>query len=159
MTARKPNLDFIRLRIAILATAALTGCSGQAGDASKSAQSQPSRVTARSFQNSGPSSDQGYIVKWSSAPNPLPLNEPFDIVFSVTPMKHSSESDKLEVAVDAAMPSHGHGMNTQPSVQHEADGSYVARGLLFHMSGHWELYFDITAGNITERAQFGLDLE
>ena len=37
--------------------------------------------------------------------------------------------------------------------------SWKAEGLLFHMSGHWELYVDITQGGSTERAQMDVDLK
>ena len=83
----------------------------------------------------------------------------FDVKFSVVDSAGRVVSSTTEVFVDAAMPSHGHGMNTRPRVQRNADGTHTARGLLFHMAGHWELYFDITAGDVTERAQFGLELE
>jgi hypothetical protein len=31
--------------------------------------------------------------------------------------------------------------------------------MLFHMPGHWELYFDISRGGTSERAQFDIDLK
>ena len=39
------------------------------------------------------------------------------------------------------------------------DGSYKAEGMLFHMPGHWELYFDVSQGGRTERAQVDIQLK
>jgi len=64
----------------------------------------------------------------------------------------------LELSVDAAMPEHGHGMNRVPRIE-TGDGHFRAEGLLFHMPGKWELYFDVTQGAVTERAQTIILLE
>ena len=57
------------------------------------------------------------------------------------------------------MPEHGHGMNRVPKVAPRPDGGFHAEGLLFHMPGRWELYFDVTQGAVTERAQTDVFLE
>ena len=36
---------------------------------------------------------------------------------------------------------------------------FRAEGMLFHMPGHWEMYFDITQGGRSERAQVDVDLK
>jgi hypothetical protein len=64
----------------------------------------------------------------------------------------------VELSVDAAMPEHGHGMNRVPRIE-AGDGHFRAEGLLFHMPGKWELYFDVTQGAVTERAQTIILLE
>ena len=61
------------------------------------------------------------------------------------------------IVIDARMPAHGHGMNVEPALSIE-DGVLVARGMLLHMIGHWELYVDLTRGPLTERAQFDFEL-
>jgi hypothetical protein len=48
-------------------------------------------------------------------------------------------------------------MNVEPALSIE-DGVLVARGMLLHMIGHWELYVDLTRGPLTERAQFDFEL-
>ena len=65
----------------------------------------------------------------------------------------------LQVQVDARMPAHFHGMNRTPKLTRQADGSFTAEGLLFHMPGHWELTFDISRGGKTERAQVDIELK
>ena len=57
------------------------------------------------------------------------------------------------------MPQHGHGMNRVPEVRALAGGRFRVEGLFFHMPGRWELYFDVTQGARTERAQVAIDLE
>ena len=47
------------------------------------------------------------------------------------------------VAVDAWMPEHRHGMNYRPTVTRLAPGRWRAEGLMFHMPGRWELVFTV----------------
>jgi len=98
-----------------------------------------------------------YVVTFEPKPSPIPMNEKFDLRFTVAPK--SGSADGLAVQVDARMPAHGHGMNYVPRVARTPDGSYTAEGMLFHMPGHWELYFDISRGGKSERAQFDIDLK
>ena len=98
-----------------------------------------------------------YSVAFESTPSPIPMNEPFDVRFTVTAKSGSVQG--ITVQVDARMPAHGHGMNRVPKLTTQPDGSTRAEGMLFHMPGHWELYVDITQGGKTERAQFDVDLK
>lgn len=45
--------------------------------------------------------------------------------------------------VDASMPAHRHGMNYRPSITPLGEGRWRADGLMFHMSGAWELRMDL----------------
>ena len=65
----------------------------------------------------------------------------------------------VRLTADAAMPEHGHGMNRVPRVEAHPDGRFRVEGMLFHMPGLWQLYFDVTAGALTERAQVDVELE
>jgi hypothetical protein len=65
----------------------------------------------------------------------------------------------VRLDVDARMPEHFHGMNRAPVITARPDGTFDVRGMLFHMSGYWELYFDVTRGGVTERAQVAVELE
>ena len=60
---------------------------------------------------------------------------------------------------DAAMPQHGHGMNVAPTVKRTGDGEFRVDGMLFHMPGYWELYFDLGSADSLERAQGSVTLE
>ncbi|MFN0242964.1 MAG: hypothetical protein ACKVWV_08750 [Planctomycetota bacterium] len=65
----------------------------------------------------------------------------------------------VALTIDAAMPDHQHGMNRVPTVLQDANGKQQIEGVLFHMPGYWELYFDITRGAHVERAQVGFEVE
>ena len=96
-----------------------------------------------------------YRVSYRTAPEPVPLNQPFTIKFQVEPGAAAGRT----VEVDARMPAHGHGMNRAARVSRLPDGTYLAEGLLFHMPGHWELYVDISESGRTDRAQLDVDLK
>ncbi len=63
------------------------------------------------------------------------------------------------IVVDADMPSHRHGMNTQPETIHEGGQRYRTNGMLFHMAGEWSISVAITAGSGEERALFPVSIE
>jgi hypothetical protein len=65
----------------------------------------------------------------------------------------------VSLAVDAAMPQHGHGMNRVPRIEKIGDGTFRVDGLFFHMPGKWEIYFDVARGPLVERAQVAVDVE
>jgi hypothetical protein len=99
-------------------------------------------------------------VLFDTVPAPIPMNAPFALRFSVDPKVAGKPGDSpIGVEVDARMPAHFHGMNRVPKVVRRPDGSYEVEGMLFHMPGHWELYFDITREGRTERAQVDVDLK
>ena len=101
------------------------------------------------------SNAKNWTVEFSPAPGKMPLNEVFEITSWV---RGTSEVDSLRV--DAAMPAHGHGMMTDPNTTKQSDGSFLTTGMLLHMPGAWEIYFDIRyEGDIVERAQVPLDLK
>ena len=122
---------------------ALAGCDG------------PSAPVAGKGPREVASNGGGYTVVFRPSPDPIPMNQVFDIGFTV----RSRGAAVASVEVDARMPAHGHGMNRVPKIVKQADGSFKAEGLLFHMPGHWELYFDLTQGGRTERAQVDVDLK
>lgn len=95
-----------------------------------------------------------YAVTVETLPAQIPLNAPFDLRITVAP-----STPDLAVDVDARMPEHFHGMNRVPRITREADGSFKAEGLLFHMPGLWELAVDVTRGVWTERAQADIVLK
>ena len=98
-----------------------------------------------------------YTVVFTPTPDPIPMNQLFDLMITIVSKSAGSPSPKVEV--DARMPAHGHGMNRVPKVTRLSDGTLKAEGMLFHMPGHWELYVDITRDGVTERAQFDVDLK
>ena len=65
----------------------------------------------------------------------------------------------LEVKVDADMPAHGHGMNTQPEVVAGKEGAYRVDGMLFHMAGEWVITVEVGSQGKMERASFPVQIE
>ena len=65
----------------------------------------------------------------------------------------------LEVKVDADMPAHGHGMNTQPEVVAGKEGDYRVDGMLFHMAGEWVITVEVGRQGKMERASFPVQIE
>ncbi len=101
------------------------------------------------------SNAQHWAVSFTPTPNEMPLNEVFEITTWV------DGEDKVDsLRVDAAMPAHGHGMMTDPKTTKQPDGSFLTTGMLLHMPGDWEIYFDIRyESDIIERAQVPLYLK
>ncbi len=106
------------------------------------------------------SNDHQWRIAYSTKPSPIVANQSFTIEVRVESTGGSPISGKdLALAVDAAMPEHGHGMNVEPKVTARGEGVFVVEGMAFHMPGRWELYFDITRDGMTSRAQDEITLE
>ena len=105
--------------------------------------------------------DQGtFRVELETVPNPAPLNEHFRLRLRV--YRGDQPATDVAVIADADMPAHKHGMNTKPVTHDRGDGVFETEGMLFHMSGAWELYVNVVdeANNgRTERARFSFDVE
>ncbi len=64
-----------------------------------------------------------------------------------------------QLAVEGAMPAHGHGLPTQPQAAPSQDeGVYLVEGVRFNMSGHWTLTLNIEAGGQRDRVTFDLQV-
>lgn len=127
--------------------------------AAKPAEAEPAppawTSNARVVSNGG-----DWVLHVVPAPNELPDNEPFELRVWIARTEAPNElASGVALSVDASMPEHGHGMNRTPRISRGADGEFLVEGMLFHMTGHWELYFDVTAGALTERAQADVVLE
>lgn len=105
-------------------------------------------------------------VVYRTEPDPPPRGALFSVdawIFDA----HEPDRPREDVAlqIDAGMPQHQHGMNRVPTIAPMSSGAagaaggFRAQGLLFHMSGRWELYFDVTRGAVTERAQVDVLVE
>lgn len=101
-----------------------------------------------------------YVLKWIfEGPDGMPpLRDPFTVTVSV---RRAADGAPFlgDLQVDAAMPHHGHGMNVSPKVIRVAPGSYRVEGMLFHMPGYWELYFDAVDAGRLERTQGTVTIE
>ena len=100
-----------------------------------------------------------FDVHWRSEPAALERGKVFALRAWVTPHGSREVVPWTTLGVDADMPEHLHGMNRVPRVSRQADGSFLVEGMLFHMPGRWNLYFDVHEAAIVERAQLELELE
>lgn len=96
-------------------------------------------------------------VAFVARPDPIPLDAHFAIDFSVCPKAGATLPQSVRVT--ATMPEHRHGMNYRPVVTAPQPGRYRAEGLLFHMSGRWEIAFDLVDGGTAERLVSGALVE
>jgi len=125
------------------------------------AASVPAASKAAAPQFGVKSNNGTYFLLISPAPDQLPLNELFSMNVRVLNVDRTpiSPAGSVQLTVDAAMPAHHHGMNTKPKVSANPDGSFTVSGMMLHMAGQWDLYFDITRNGVTERAQVSTTLE
>ena len=64
-----------------------------------------------------------------------------------------------EIAIDATMPAHGHGMNYRPAAVRAGAGHYRFTGLMLHMPGTWHIAFDLIQGARRTRLTQELSIE
>ena len=102
-----------------------------------------------------------YVVYYTydTAPDPVPLNEMFSLDIRIENANgRALGPDDIALRVDAAMPQHGHGMNTTPRIESVGNGFHVT-GMLLHMPGDWRIYFDVTHEGMTDRATVDVSIE
>jgi hypothetical protein len=151
----------------------IVACASSRSGASNGASSAPAPAAeARASAPSEPSSQPwsgatsvasnagAYRVFFRPSRSPIPRGELFGLdvwIFDARDPMHPLRG--VALAVDAGMPEHQHGMNRRASVRGGDDnGAFHVDGLLFHMPGRWDIYFDVTRGAITERAQASVEL-
>ena len=100
-----------------------------------------------------------FELKLSSKPQPIPLNELFELTIEVLPAKKVKDPNPFWLSINATMPAHKHGMNTRPRVEDLGNGRFVIRGMLLHMAGDWEISLDVAKGGIREQAKISLNVE
>jgi hypothetical protein len=84
--------------------------------------------------------------------NHPPLNKLFSFEIE---LKESVD----ELNIDADMPSHGHGMITQPSVTKISPSRYQVDGMILHMPGYWEIYVMTKKEKKEEKFLFPIQIE
>jgi len=97
-----------------------------------------------------------YEICWRAPDGPIPRNQDFTIEAWV--LRDGAPLREGILTVTAWMPDHGHGMLRRPSSQRQPDGSFRIEGLLLHMRGHWEVFFEVLEGTLSETADYELDL-
>ncbi len=111
-------------------------------------------ATANAISNAG-----NYRVMVELGDAGIAVGVPFDLHISYEMADGTRAPGGVFLDADAYMPHHFHGMNVIPRARPTARGAYDVRGMVFHMTGRWEVYLDLTHKGITERAQFVFEVE
>ena len=82
---------------------------------------------------------------WQAEAGAIAVGRPFVIIVLLCP------ADAQLLRVDASMPEHRHGMNYRTSLKPLGDGRWRVEGLLWHMSGRWELRLDLQSQGLEHR--------
>lgn len=100
-----------------------------------------------------------WSVSYTPDPSPIPPSEDFTLLVEVSLAEEagSALTDLDAVVVDAAMPTHGHGMNVTPVTEDDGSGTWTAFPLKFHMTGDWQITVEVTEAGVTETATFWVD--
>lgn len=100
-----------------------------------------------------------YCVSFTSVIEPIPINRIHNWTVHVE-TTDGRPVNNAEISVSGGMPQHGHGLPTRPRVtQHLGNGDYVVEGLKFHMTGRWEIRFDISSGGQSDSVAISLFLQ
>lgn len=134
------------LLAASAAAAALLGAGGAAAEACGEALGPgTSRV-----ENSA------YVVAYRTQPAPVVVGQHFAVTFAVCAKRGAALPQSVQV--DAHMPAHKHGMNYRAAITRASDGTYRAKGLMFHMPGRWEFVFQPHDGRREDRLTVSEDV-
>jgi len=97
-----------------------------------------------------------YRLHWRSLTGKIPRNE--DFALEVWVLRDGAPVKEVHLDVHAWMPDHGHGMLRKTRAEPQPDGSFRVEGMLLHMRGHWQLFFDLLEGTMAETAESAVDL-
>jgi hypothetical protein len=86
--------------------------------------------------------DSDITLHYRTDPSPLRVAQHFSMQFRACRAEQSLKLDAFKV--DALMPKHGHGMNYKANIEMQRDGLYEATGMLFHMSGQWQIRINLS---------------
>ena len=98
-----------------------------------------------------------FHVSYTSKVEPLPLNRIHSWKLHIESLDGKAV-ENAEISVHGGMPAHKHGLPTEPVVTEIGTGDYLVEGIKFSMNGKWELWFNIRAGEITEKVKFNVEL-
>ena len=151
---RTSSITLVLLASAILAGA---GCSRDASTEAGSSPGVPPTASAPVEWRPALSADGAFFVRWRPLSEPIPLADPFDVEVEVWEDDSMSVPARFDrILVDAGMPHHRHGMNVVPEISPDGPARWIARGMLFHMPGRWQLYVDLVDDGRLERSQWSM---
>lgn len=144
-----------------LLAALATACSSTSVDVGAPTPENGETAVVEAAYRTATSRGGGYVLGWRPfAREDVPVNDYFELEVWLAPADAPDERiTNAELVVSAWMPGHGHGMNTKPKAVADAPtGTYRVKGMLFHMGGFWQLFFDVVRDGSAERAEFELNL-
>lgn len=97
-----------------------------------------------------------YVLAYRTRPAAVAIGQPFALEMAVCAKGGGAPG---QLAVDAHMPEHRHGMNYRPTVKSGGAGRFQAEGFMFHMPGRWEYLFDVGDGGKAERLTDSVTLQ
>ena len=120
--------------------------------------SNKSKVNFVPLENSEQIESEGnnYVIIFSPSSDKIPLNSYFTMDVQVNSSMNQSLRFPVELAVDAGMKAHNHGMNVQPIIESMGQGHFKIKGMLFHMPGKWFLRFKVNHGVMSDHAETNL---
>jgi hypothetical protein len=139
--------------IALVLSAILLPCCGQ----KESSANNDAEEASTGWPTTRKTQDGSFAVTVKPLAGEIVENEHFSL--DVTIAGENATTKPLQVKVDADMPAHQHGMNTQPEISAKGDLRYQVDGMLFHMAGEWVITVDVTRDGKTERASFPVQVE
>ena len=101
------------------------------------------------------SNGKNYFVSFAltDVEEKLPVNRYFDLQVQVKGTMQQDLKFPLQLAFDAGMNSHNHGMNVKPKIETLGHGNYLIKGVLLHMSGQWFFEFNLRRGVMSDKAK------
>ena len=110
------------------------------------------------FSTTATTDGGSFVATYTTDPAPITSDAYFAVTLSVFEADGTTVvTDITSADIDAEMTTHGHGMNVDPEITDNGDGTFTATPFLFHMSGHWTIRFALTQGDITEEGYFDVE--
>lgn len=98
----------------------------------------------------GTSTQNKYVVSIAPSAEPIPINQIHSWQLKLTTTT-GEPIERATFTIGGGMPSHNHGLPTQPKVTRElGKGEYLLEGMKFSMSGWWEIRITVAAGKGTD---------
>ena len=148
----------MRLTPLLLSLAVLVACGDKEADDSADAHEHDHGSHSGGPVTSAYTDGATWNVTYEVPAGSIPLSEEFDLMVTVHAAADATAmATAATVSVTADMPDHGHGMNQEPVVTANGDGTFLAEGMLFHMEGGWDIYVTVTEGDTVEVAKLSAD--
>ncbi|MCO4760669.1 MAG: FixH family protein [Myxococcales bacterium] len=120
--------------------------------ATASAKKQPASGKSAALQGKG----KQFAVALHFDPKTPKVSQLFTVRTVVTTLDGKAVKP-TDVAVDATMPAHGHGMMTKPQHAPRPSGAWLTEGMKLHMHGKWQFEIAVTAAGKTETIKLPFD--